>query len=638
MDYPPTSDTSCPTSAMVQRGGMPGSELRFVKDADSSAKLRQHRVGSLLVSVQDTGAGLSPEQLAALFGEGVQFNANELQAGQGSGLGLFITKGLVEQHGGRIWATSEGLGKGTTFNVELPLFDTSDPECRELLEQLEQSNNSSNAGISSGDGKSSGSANSGFETLRALTRGLKRVSSSPSTPCNTPKFSRFRKKPFSAAAGATTTAVSASASASASVVNINRDPKSSSTTLQSLSSQHKGNHSNGNDSDGNSNGRNYGSADSRHNSADTGRGRGDPTGAGAGLNPYTYLHTNAQGEPHMQDQSGSGLAHGYEPASGLPALEIYGARSSDHKDHEEHRSVSGRVGELDSPAVGIHSPLGSSKSRKAWGEQPAPAPGSGSGLAPGPASGPGGTDNLIQNGADSGIRKNAYAVLVVPTTIGPPSPSFSCSLSAVPSSHKGFNKHTSSSEESTASELGAAGARAGEETVRLEGNTDVMDQKQQQRRRPRRRPRRRRVLVVDDAQSNRKILMRLLQARGHHCEEAVNGQLAVYAVEASLRSGSRDKLGSSSADPKTAADLRGGDGGAGEAEDGAFDTILMDFEMPVMNGPTATRRIREMGFAGTIVGVTGNVLHEDRQFFLSHGADAVLPKPLKLADLEALWS
>ena len=47
----------------------------------------------LEVTVQDTGAGLSPANLSKLFGEGVQFNANGLQGGGGSGLGLFITKG-----------------------------------------------------------------------------------------------------------------------------------------------------------------------------------------------------------------------------------------------------------------------------------------------------------------------------------------------------------------------------------------------------------------------------------------------------------------------------------------------------------------------------------------------------------------
>ena len=52
------------------------------------------------VTVKDTGAGLSAANLGKLFGEGVQFNANSLQGGGGSGLGLFITKGqtLIATH------------------------------------------------------------------------------------------------------------------------------------------------------------------------------------------------------------------------------------------------------------------------------------------------------------------------------------------------------------------------------------------------------------------------------------------------------------------------------------------------------------------------------------------------------------
>ena len=80
------------------------------------------RCGSICVSVTDSGAGLSPQQLSEICSEGVQFNANQLQAGQGSGLGLFISKGLTEQHGGVLQVFSEGLGRGATFCMELPLY------------------------------------------------------------------------------------------------------------------------------------------------------------------------------------------------------------------------------------------------------------------------------------------------------------------------------------------------------------------------------------------------------------------------------------------------------------------------------------------------------------------------------------
>jgi signal transduction histidine kinase len=73
----------------------------------------------VLLAVSDDGAGISKENLGLLFGEGVQFNANSLQGGGGSGFGMYIAKGIVELHGGRIWAESEGEGKGTTFKVQL---------------------------------------------------------------------------------------------------------------------------------------------------------------------------------------------------------------------------------------------------------------------------------------------------------------------------------------------------------------------------------------------------------------------------------------------------------------------------------------------------------------------------------------
>lgn len=83
--------------------------------------------GNLHIRVIDTGAGMSPDQVEKLFQDGVQFNANELQAGGGSGLGLYIAKGIVMQHEGTLEATSDGLGQGTTFEMILPLWDiTSD--------------------------------------------------------------------------------------------------------------------------------------------------------------------------------------------------------------------------------------------------------------------------------------------------------------------------------------------------------------------------------------------------------------------------------------------------------------------------------------------------------------------------------
>jgi two-component system OmpR family sensor kinase/two-component system sensor histidine kinase BaeS len=73
--------------------------------------------------VADTGEGIPPEDLPRIFDRfwrGDQARSRE--TGAGSGLGLAIAKGLVEAHGGRIWAESDGVpGRGTTISCLLPL-------------------------------------------------------------------------------------------------------------------------------------------------------------------------------------------------------------------------------------------------------------------------------------------------------------------------------------------------------------------------------------------------------------------------------------------------------------------------------------------------------------------------------------
>ncbi len=68
------------------------------------------------VSVSDVGPGIAPDLQRAVFGK---FFRGPRQTRPGNGLGLYITKGLVEAHGGEIWITSEG-GNGATFSFTLP--------------------------------------------------------------------------------------------------------------------------------------------------------------------------------------------------------------------------------------------------------------------------------------------------------------------------------------------------------------------------------------------------------------------------------------------------------------------------------------------------------------------------------------
>ncbi len=70
--------------------------------------------------VQDTGAGFTPEQASHLFQPFSQVHDLMQTSKPGSGLGLYICKGIVEQHGGQISAHSEGPGKGARFTVSMP--------------------------------------------------------------------------------------------------------------------------------------------------------------------------------------------------------------------------------------------------------------------------------------------------------------------------------------------------------------------------------------------------------------------------------------------------------------------------------------------------------------------------------------
>jgi two-component system NtrC family sensor kinase len=73
--------------------------------------------GDVEVLVQDTGCGVPPEHLAKIFDP--FFTTKEV--GKGTGLGLAICQGILEQHGGMIEVRSDGVGKGTTVAIRLPV-------------------------------------------------------------------------------------------------------------------------------------------------------------------------------------------------------------------------------------------------------------------------------------------------------------------------------------------------------------------------------------------------------------------------------------------------------------------------------------------------------------------------------------
>ncbi|CAJ1945523.1 unnamed protein product [Cylindrotheca closterium] len=126
-------------------------------------------------------------------------------------------------------------------------------------------------------------------------------------------------------------------------------------------------------------------------------------------------------------------------------------------------------------------------------------------------------------------------------------------------------------------------------------------------------PLKRRILVAEDSDSSRKMLIRLLERAGHTCVPASNGKEAVECIKKDMKCTSYDP---------------------GHIP---IDCVLMDYEMPLLRGPDATKRLRNLGFSGIILGVTGNVLSEDVDFFLRHGANEVMPKPISLKNIQKFW-
>lgn len=116
-----------------------------------------------------------------------------------------------------------------------------------------------------------------------------------------------------------------------------------------------------------------------------------------------------------------------------------------------------------------------------------------------------------------------------------------------------------------------------------------------------------RALVVDDSATCRKLMTKRISGHCVHIAEACNG---ADAVEVFLEH--RSNYGCD------------------------FDCVLMDFSMPVMTGPAAARQIRDNGYTGKIIMITGNCLAADVTECLAAGADSVYIKPLQVEDFTRL--
>jgi two-component system, OmpR family, sensor histidine kinase VicK len=89
--------------------------IKFTDEGSIYVAVDRSSTMEVLVSVKDTGRGLDPEILPRLFSKFAT------KSDKGTGLGLFISKSIIEAHDGRIWAENNAYGKGATFTFSLPI-------------------------------------------------------------------------------------------------------------------------------------------------------------------------------------------------------------------------------------------------------------------------------------------------------------------------------------------------------------------------------------------------------------------------------------------------------------------------------------------------------------------------------------
>lgn len=92
--------------------------LRFTAEG-KIAIITEKEGGNVIVRVRDTGSGIAQDILPKLFQKFASTSSSSALGG--TGLGLYISKSIIEAHGGRTWAENNADGKGATFSFSIPV-------------------------------------------------------------------------------------------------------------------------------------------------------------------------------------------------------------------------------------------------------------------------------------------------------------------------------------------------------------------------------------------------------------------------------------------------------------------------------------------------------------------------------------
>ena len=110
--------------------------VRFTPKGAPSRSERSQPTGEVLIWVQDTGKGIPESELKKIFQEFYQIEPHTTRKHGGMGIGLSIAKGLIEAHGGKIWAESPGLERARGsfmhhFKINMPFLTYSYQTCKQ---------------------------------------------------------------------------------------------------------------------------------------------------------------------------------------------------------------------------------------------------------------------------------------------------------------------------------------------------------------------------------------------------------------------------------------------------------------------------------------------------------------------------
>jgi len=105
-------------------GNLITNAIKFTPEGGEVRVRLEHHGSASRIEVTDTGRGIAPALLPHVFERFRQGDGEAVERQSGLGLGLSITRHLVEMHGGSVAASSSGTGRGSTFTIELPLHAT----------------------------------------------------------------------------------------------------------------------------------------------------------------------------------------------------------------------------------------------------------------------------------------------------------------------------------------------------------------------------------------------------------------------------------------------------------------------------------------------------------------------------------